>query len=79
MEYEKAFEGIHRDMLWKVLERRGYTLQLLRVINNYDGTAIVIRTLRGKTDPMMVNSCLLYTSGAIQIKLHINLYIHIVV
>ena len=41
----------------KNLEGRGYPLHLIRAINNlYDGTAIVICTERGKTDPVMAVS-----------------------
>ena len=45
IDYEKAFNRVNTDMLCKILEKRGYPLHLIKVINNlYDGTDIVICT-----------------------------------
>ena len=48
IDYDKAFDRGNRDILWKILEIRGYPLHLIRVNYLYDGTPVVIRTEEGR-------------------------------
>ena len=50
IDYEKAFDQVNSDILWKILEQRGYSDHIIEVIRSlYERTDVTINTEKEKT------------------------------
>ena len=57
VDYEKAFDSVHRKTLWKIMESYGIPSKLVRMVNTmYDGSQCAVVEGTGQTDWFDVKS-----------------------
>lgn len=50
-DFEKAFDSVHSETLWKIMESYGIPLKLVKMIKAmYDGNRCAVVDLTGQTD-----------------------------
>jgi hypothetical protein len=55
VDFEKVFDKVNRNKLWTIMEEKGHTQHLIRVIQSlYHNSKIIINTGKNKTEKIII-------------------------